>query len=279
MTRRLALVVLLSMFVGPTLANDDAARGGDAPRHDGEVSRARPFTGVAHVVQTYSSPVLRPAGIGWDGASIWFVDDSNQMIHKMDPSTWTELDFLSAPAASYAFGLDHDSLTLWGDTDSPGQVYQMDDSNGAVLNSFASPHAAPNGVAYDGGLVWHSGFGANLTLMDPTSGTVVRTIPSPGNQTPRGLEMVGGSLWVVDANTYPDDAIYRLDPVDGSVLESYLPVDATFGLIYGIAHDGTRFWMTDLDTAQVHVLELEVLLLFYDGFESNDLGAWSAASP
>ena len=279
MIRRLTLVVSVFLLVGPTFANDDAARGGHTSKSDGGVSRARPFTGVAHVVQTYASPVLRPASIGWDGASIWFVDDRDQMIHKMNPSTWTEVDVLSAPAASYAFGLDHDGMTLWGDTDSPEQLYQMNDSSGVVLNSFASPHGAPNGVACDAGLVWHSGCGADLTLMDPVTGTVVRTIPAPGNRTPRGLEMVDGSLWVVDANTYPDDAIYRLDPVDGSVLESYLPVDASFGLIYGIAHDGTKFWMTDMDTAQVHILEFEVLLVFYDGFESGGLGEWSAASP
>lgn len=273
------MVVSVFLLVGPTFANDDVARGGHTPESDRDVNRARPFTGVAHVVQTYMSPVLRPAGIGWDGTSIWFVNDSNQMIHKMAPSTWTEVDVLSAPVASYAFGLDHDGMTLWGDTDSPEQVYQMNDTSGVVLNSFTSPFSSPNGVAYDGGLVWHSGFGADLTLMDPVTGTVVRTIPAPGNQTPRGLEMVDGSLWVVDANTYPDDAIYRLDPVDGSVLESYMPVDVSFGLIYGIAHDGTKFWMTDLNTAQVHILEFEVLLVFYDGFESGGLGSWSAASP
>lgn len=115
--------------------------------------------------------------------------------------------------------------------------------------------------------------------MDPSTGNVVLTIPAPGNQTPRGLEMVDGSLWVVDANTYPDDAIYKLDPADGSVLESYLPVDALFGLIYGITHDGTDFWISDLDTAQIHIIELEVTLLFYDGFESSNVGAWSAATP
>ena len=63
------------------------------------------------------------------------------------------------------------------------------------------------------------------------------------------------------------------------MLESYLPVDASHALIYGIAHDGTRFWLTDPDTAQVRILELEVLSLFYDGFESGDGGAWSAVLP
>lgn len=274
MIHKLVLVVLiLSVAVGSVHAQD-AARGGDPVASGHSTEGTRIFTGVARVVATFPSPIQRPAGIGWDGSSLWFVNDFDQTIYKVDPATMTVLGTLPAPASTWAFGLDHDGATLWGDVDEPKMVYQMDDTTGVILDSFVSPHFSPNGVVYDGSMIWHSGFGTDLTLIDPVTGTVSRTIPAPGNQTPRGLELFDGSLWVVDGNTYPNDAIYRLDPTDGTVLGSYLPVDASFGLIYGLAHDGTRFWLTDLDTAQIHIIEIEETLLFYDGFESGDTNAW-----
>jgi outer membrane protein assembly factor BamB len=275
MIGNLILVVSIFLVAVGSVAAQDAARGGEHVAPDQTTRGNNVFTGVARVVATYPSPVLRPAGIGWDGASLWFVNDFDQTIYKIDPATMTVLATLPAPASTWAFGLDHDGATLWGDLDEPEMVYQMDDSTGAVLDSFASPHFAPNGVVSDGAMIWHSGFGTDLTLMDPVASTVFRTIPAPGHQAPRGLELFDGSLWVVDGNTNPDDAIYRLDPSDGTVLGSYLPVDATFGLIYGLAHDGTRFWLTDLDTAQIHIIEIEETLLFYDGFESGDTNAWT----
>ncbi len=271
------IVSILLVAVGPASAHD-AARGGEPVAPEKSAGKSGIFTGEARVVASFPSPVLRPAGIGWDGASLWFVNDFDQTIHKIDPATMAVLDILPAPAAVWTFGLDHDGVTLWGDTDDPTMVYQMDDSTGVVLTSFVSPHFSPNGVAYDGSMIWHSGFGTDLTLMDPATGMVTRTIPAPGNQAPRGLELVDGSLWVVDGNAYPDDAIYRLDPTDGTVLGSYLPVGASFGLIYGLAHDGTRFWLTDLDTAMIHIIEIEETLLFRDGFESGDTTAWGRAA-
>ena len=154
---------------------------------------------------------------------------------------------------------------------------QIDDGTGSVLNSFVSPFLSPNGVAFDGAMVWHSAFASELVLMNPSTGTSVRTIPAPGNGNPRGLEVVDGSLWVVDANNYPEDAIYLLDPSDGSVQGAYLPSGAAFGMIYGFAHDGTRFWLSDLDTAKIHTIQFEDGLVFYDGFESGDGMMWSGA--
>ena len=276
---RLTAVVFVSIILaaGGALAAEDAARGGE-PVSDGPADNGiDSFTGLARVVATHDAPVDRPAGLGWDGSSLWMVSDQDQTIYKLDPATMAVLDSFPTPTASWSFGLDHDGVDLWGDVDDPQLVYRLDDSTGAVLNSFASPFAAPNGVAHDGAMIWHSAFSMDLALMNPSTGATVRTIPAPGNGNPRGLEFIDGSLWVVDANTYPDDAIYRLDPSDGSVLGAYIPAGAAFGLIYGLAHDGTRFWLSDLDTAKIHTVELEDGLVFYDGFESGDGLMWSGA--
>ena len=115
--------------------------------------------------------------------------------------------------------------------------------------------------------------------MDPTTGDVTRTIPSPGTQSPRGLEWIDGTLWVVDANQYVTDAIHRVDPSDGSVLGSYQPTGATFGMIYGLAFDGTHFWLSDLTTAKIHKLLIAHDLIFCDGFQSGGTAGWSSVNP
>lgn len=276
MNRMGLFVVLILLTASVSPAVEDAARGGKPDRAAPETAKAFNATGLARVVATFASPVLRPAGLGWDGASFWVVSDYDQTIYKIDPATMTIMDSMPTPAADWSFGLDHDGTDLWGDVDSPELIYQLDDSTGGVLNSFASPYSAPNGVVFDGFHVWHSAYLSDLALMDPTSGTLIRTIPSPGNHVPRGLELYDGSLWVVDANGYVDDAIYRLDPSDGAVLGTYRPAGTGFGLIYGLVHDGSHFWLTDLDTAEFHQLELVEDLLFYDGFEGGDTGEWDA---
>lgn len=275
MIRNLFLILVIVLLTGIAYSSEDAARGGrpnaSPPRTEAQVIP----TGVARVVATFDSPVLRPAGLGWDGVSLWLMSDQDQTIYKLDPATMAVLDTLPAPTANWTFGLDHDGTDLWGDTDEPEVIFQMDDSSGGVLSSFVSPYSAPNGVVFDGAKVWHSAFSQDLALMDPATGLVSRTIPAPGNGAPRGLEMFGGSLWVVDANGYVDDAIHRLDPANGTIQATYLPVGAPIELIYGLAHDGSRFWLSDLDTAKIHILEMEDDLVFADGFESGDGVMWS----
>lgn len=279
MKRTTSLVTASLLIACTSLASEDAARVGPSATAEPGVHKALINAKVAYVVATYTSPVMRPAGLAWDGTNLWMVSDFDQTIYKLDPETMAILDSMPTPAADYSFGLDHDGVNLWGDLDDPALIYQLDVATGAVLNSFPSPYLSPNGVAFDGSQVWHSAFLEDLTLMDPTTGTVTRTIPSPGNQVPRGLEWVGGTLWVVDGNGYADDAIYKVDPGDGTVLETYQPAGATFSLIYGLAFDGTHFWLSDLSTGKIHQLLMAEGLIFADGFENGDTSGWSFASP
>ena len=279
MKRTTSLVAAILLIACTSLASEDAARVGPSATAEPGVHKALINAKVAYVVATYTSPVMRPAGLGWDGTHLWMVSDSDQTIYKLDPETMVILNSMPTPAANWSFGLDHDGVNLWGDVDEPDLIYQLDETNGTVLNSFSSPYVSPNGVAFDGSQVWHSSFGDDLALMNPTTGVLTRAIPSPGNQVPRGLEWVDGTLWVVDGNGYADDAIYKVDPSDGAVLETYQPSGATFSLIYGLAFDGTHFWLSDLDTDKIHKLLIAEGLMFADGFEYGDTSGWSFASP
>ena len=167
------------------------------------------------------------------------------MIHN-DPSTWTELVFLSAPAAGSAFSLDHDSLTLSGDTDGPPRCPRSTTPDGALLNSSHRLTLHRSGITSDGGLVSHCSSHTNAHVDGSDLGTVVRNDSVAGNQY-HGLRSSADRCCVVDADTYPDDPFTGSIPVDGGVLEG-LPVDPTFGLIREVAHDGTRFSMQPILT-------------------------------
>lgn len=239
--------------------------------------------GVRHdaalVVATYDLTILRPAGLAWDDPYLWVVSDASQTIYKLEPPTMAIVASFPTPPAVWSFGLDHDGTNLWGDLDEPAEIYSLDDETGAVLTSFPSPFQAPNGVAWDGAGLWHSGFLEDLALIDTGTGGVIRSIPAPGNRTPRGLEWDGTWLWVVDGNTNPDDAIYQIDPADGGVVASYQPAGVPVALMYGLAFDGTYLWLSDLNAHKIHKLVFGQGLIFVDGFDSGDTSAWSSTVP
>jgi len=58
---------------------------------------------VAYVVATYTSPVMRPAGLGWDGTHYWLSDLDTDKIHKL----------LIAEGLMFADGFEHGDTSGW----------------------------------------------------------------------------------------------------------------------------------------------------------------------
>ncbi len=57
----------------------------------------------------------------------------------------------------------------------------------------------------------------HATMSVVSGQAIVRSIPAPGPE-PRGLAWDGNALWVADAEL---DSVFRVDPVDGTVLHSF----------------------------------------------------------
>jgi hypothetical protein len=60
---------------------------------------------------------------------------------------------------------------------------------------------------------------SELGLMDPRTGTMIRTIPTPAPVT--GVFATDSALWVVNDQISPLQPYWQLDPADGSVLTSF----------------------------------------------------------
>ena len=140
MRRGACFVAVILVIANVAAANDDAARGRAPANATAVGEKAFTTTGVARVVETRTSPVARPAGLGWDGSSFWVVSNDVAAIYKIDPATMGILSSMSTPEADWGFGLDHDGTSLWGDANFPPRIYQLNDTTGAVLNSVDSPY-------------------------------------------------------------------------------------------------------------------------------------------
>jgi hypothetical protein len=80
-----------------SFAAEDTARTGLPGATDRSLQKDMVIPGDAWVIAAYDSPVPRPAGLGWDGTSLWMVSDSDQTIYKLDPDTMAVLDSMSTP--------------------------------------------------------------------------------------------------------------------------------------------------------------------------------------
>ena len=174
----------------------------------------------ARVAESIRLPTDGVRGLAVSGRTLWLLATRNRG--------------LAAPDSSYASAL----LSL--DLES-GQV----DTLAIEHDSYES------GLAWDGTWLWGGGSllrdHAGIYRIDPVSGGVSVTLPSPGYH-PGGLAMGSGYLWQVDCDTRK---LYRLETVDGRISRKL----ATPGFYpTGLAHDGSRFWCADAATGRLYRL-------------------------
>lgn len=209
------------------------------------------------IIQTFASPDARPSDLAFDGEHLWVVTDGAvPTLWKLDPSDGSVVDSMPAPTAAATLGLEHVGTSLWGSTDDPDELYEASPVDGSVLGQLASPHTAPTGVAWDGADLWHAGTGAALHLIEDATGASLRTLGAPGQAAPRGMAWDGTMLWVVDATGGFDDAIFQLDPIDGTEKIQFVPQGDSLGMMSGLTYDGKYLWMSDLVDGEIHKVEL-----------------------
>lgn len=83
----------------------------------------------------------------------------------------------------------------------------------------------------------------------------MNSFSAPGGYV-EGLAWDGTYLWAVDndGGPYETNVVYKLDPVNGTVLNSF-GVDAVW--IHGLAWDGQYLWMIDFDSHLIHKVDPE----------------------
>jgi glutamine cyclotransferase len=106
-------------------------------------------------------------------------------------------------------GVTHDGQRVWAATGA--RLVAFDPANGELTRTLEC--ACDAGTAFDGTYLYQIAE-AHIDKIDPATGTVVATIPSPGNGTDSGLAWAEGSLWV---GQYRDRKIQQIDPATGAI--------------------------------------------------------------
>lgn len=105
-------------------------------------------------------------------------------------------------------GVTHDGERVWAATNTA--LLAIAPAGGEVQHRI--PRACDAGTAFDGRHLYQI-TESRIDKIDPATGTVVATIPAPG-QGCSGLAWAEGSLWV---GQYRDRSIVQIDPETGAV--------------------------------------------------------------
>ena len=196
------------------------------------------------IVATYPIPE-GASGLAYDGTYLYcgIYGANGDRVYQIDPITGSYSLLFTGPQGD-AFGLTYDGTYLWT-TDHPGSgsipaVAMQLDWDGDLISQFDLPDHYMSGIAYDEGDFWVA------TYYDPdgqiykvdNEGNVITQFPAPDDQ-PWGLCLENENLWMAD---YWGDALYKIDPSTGDLLESHASegVDPA-----GIVWDGEYLWYCD----------------------------------
>ena len=84
-------------------------------------------------------------------------------------------------------------------------------------------------------------------------GNIINFFSAPEGTQPNGLAWDGNNLWM--SSYMLNSGIYKLDPVDGSVLGKYIPSIANIDRYGGLTFDGTCLWVADSCGSGIYKLE------------------------
>jgi outer membrane protein assembly factor BamB len=114
--------------------------------------------------------------------------------------------------ADKVHGVTHDGRHVWAATGAA--LVAFDPASGQPVRTLA--HAADAGTAFDGTHLYQIAE-TRIDKIDPATGAVLDSIPTPGNGGASGLTWAEGSLWV---GQYRDRKIHQVDPASGRVVRS-----------------------------------------------------------
>jgi glutamine cyclotransferase len=116
------------------------------------------------------------------------------------------------PGVDHVSGVTYDGNLVWFGA---GQaVHAFDPASGQAVRTLDATCDA--GMAFDGKHLFQISAG-RINKIDPDTGQVLASIPSPGGVRDSGLAWAEGTLWV---GQYRDRKIHQIDPETGAILRT-----------------------------------------------------------
>ncbi len=196
------------------------------------------------IVETYPIPE-NTSGLAWDGEYLYcgtYLADIDG-VYRIDPADGScTLIFNGTMGDTY--DLTWDGANLWaighaGGVNTPARACKLD-MQGNILAQLTMPVHDMSGIVWDDGHFWVAAYddpdGYIYKIDD--QGNILDGYDAPYYQ-PWSLCMEGEYLWMVDNWS---NEIFKIDPADGSVLETYIfEMEDPAGIVF----DGTYFWYCD----------------------------------
>jgi len=193
-------------------------------------------------VDRWELPVRHPAGLAYDGKSLWLVEWFTQSFYSLSPSD-TTVQLVRHLTAETPVAAAFTAEAMWTVSADGTVIRRMRDDKMTPLTRY--PRSAPNsaGLAFDGLYLWTLDSRAKVLrkhLVDREL-TVLSTYKWRGAK-PAGLVFDGRTLWTLDAADRrlqrhglerPEEIIGAL-PLPEYAEGAYIPT--------GVSWDGTRFW-------------------------------------
>ena len=203
------------------------------------------------IVADYPAPGRGPAGLAWDGQSLWHADYREGLIYRLNSEAQVE-DSLWCPGM--LSGLTWDGRHLWQALFDEGTVRSIDPATTDFDQTHdLKSHGLLSGVAWDGSnlrvVAQQTG---NILSVDSESGAVSAQLPGPvavgdidhANEsiwlsaaTPMVYSAEDGFSWL---NDLPEYAVIQLDAQTGHEISRH----EVTGLFTGLAWDSNScLWL------------------------------------
>lgn len=116
--------------------------------------------------------------------------------------------------------------------------------NIAIIKELPLPVSLVLDITYDGENLWIAGYQENsIYKISPIDGSVIKTIPSNGNETPRGMTFAGSNLYIIDSD---NRTISKVDTANGDIIYTFdAPCSSIDNAPAGLAWDGINLWQTE----------------------------------
>lgn len=188
--------------------------------------------------------------LAWDGNFLWFAENDQDKIYKMDPSNGDLVQSFAAPGVEPS-GLTWDGENLWCAEWDEAMIYKLDPSSGNIIDSFEAPGDQPTGLAWDGQYLWNADNAlGKIFKINHSSGVLIDSFDSPKID-PKGLTWDGQDILVSISS---EKKIYRIDHSNGMIVADF---NGTADDNRGLAWDGEYLWESDHLSGTIYKLLIQ----------------------
>ena len=146
-------------------------------------------------------PVGTPAGVAFDGASIWVTNSDSNTVTKLRASDGAVLGTFSA--GSNPIGMAFDGANIWVANNGSNTVTKLRASDGACVGTCTfTVGLYPFGIAFDGANIWVANWGGNtVTKLRASDGACAGTCTFGVGAYPAAVAFDGANIWVANSGS------------------------------------------------------------------------------